>query len=104
MYCLREYQEQRKVIREAAMCYVALCQCGSKGQQGINYKEVWSSNFEILINTCHKLTDTNYSNIDFVSVSNDFVISFLLSLALFSRAVLSILILTSTVGVRIEHG
>lgn len=57
-------------MREAAASFVALCECGPKGLQGINFKEAWSSKFSLLVKTCHKLLDSLYSNVNFVGVSN----------------------------------
>lgn len=69
MFCLREYGQTKTILLNAADCFVSLCQCCGKGQQGINHKESWTAQFKALLSTCHKLFDEIYDCVDIVKVS-----------------------------------
>lgn len=72
---MKELPKQKTVIREAALCFVSLCQCSNKGLQGISQKDLWTNQLNELIDTCQKLIDLVYSCVDVVSVStNDLIL------------------------------
>ena len=69
MFTLKNYSEYDEIILPAARCLVSLHSCGSAGQQGANYKERWTSQFNACISTYHKLIDRLYGDIEQMKVN-----------------------------------
>lgn len=66
---MKQFPEQKKVIREAALCFVCLCQWSGKKHQGVGQKELWASQLDDLIAACHTLFDSVYSFVGAHNVS-----------------------------------
>ncbi|XP_065217109.1 proline-, glutamic acid- and leucine-rich protein 1-like [Planococcus citri] len=71
VFTLKNYCEYDEIVSAAARCLMLLHSCGSAGQQGINYKERWTSQFNACISTYHKLLDQFYGDIEQMKIDSE---------------------------------
>ncbi|XP_065221900.1 proline-, glutamic acid- and leucine-rich protein 1-like isoform X2 [Planococcus citri] len=71
VFTLKNYCEYDEIVSVAAGCLMLLHSCGSAGQQGVNYKERWTSQFNACISTYHKLLDQLYGDIEQMKIDSD---------------------------------
>lgn len=61
---MREYFNEDNIVLKVTKCLALYPQCGGRGQQGINYTEAWTSQFNDYVYSANYFLYLLYSNVD----------------------------------------